>query len=138
MAAVEPFPDALPGAVAQRAFDGADGGKKAAGGGATEKAPQSAGGQAEASDLVGAPDAEGSPATASCLAVTAIEPSRADGRALVALVIAAQTAMANQRADHLAVRTGRLLEPFHQRDPFFGAAVEPALLGHAALPPRKP
>src|SRR5271168_4663996 len=110
------------------AVDGADGGGQAAAGGAAEKAPQSAGGQAEASDLVGAPDAEGPPATAPCLAIAAKEPPRADGGALVALVIAAQKAMANQRADDLAVRAGRLFEPFRQCEPFRGAAVEPALL----------
>ncbi len=49
----------------------------------------------------------------------------------------AQTAVANQRADHLAVRAGRQLELFDQRLPFLVAAVEPLPRGHAAPPPRK-
>ena len=71
---VEAFPDALPGPVAELAIEGADGGEDAAGDGELEEPPQSAGGQAEPSDFVGEPDAEGPPATGACVAVAAKDP----------------------------------------------------------------
>ena len=39
--------------------------------------------------------------------------------------------MANQRADHLAVRTGGVLEPLTNRGPFLFATIKPSLLAHA-------
>jgi hypothetical protein len=48
-----------------------------------------------------------------------------------ALVESSQEAVSNQRADNLAVRAGRLLQSFSNRDPFLDAAVEPVLLAHA-------
>ena len=138
LAQVEAFPDALPGPVAEMAVGGADGGEDAAGDGALEEPPQSAGGQAEPSDFVGEPDAEGPPATGPCIAVAAKDPPGADAFSPgVALVKAVQKAVANQRADDLAVRTGRLLEPFGNRVPFLVAAVKPSLLTHGTMPPRK-
>jgi len=83
---IEAFPDALPGPVTQMAVGGADGREDAAGGGAFQEPPQTAGGQAEPSDLVGDPDAEGSPATATCIAVAAEDPPGAHGLSRVALV----------------------------------------------------
>lgn len=131
LAMAEASPDAQQGPVAQRAVDGADGSADAVGDGALEEAPQTAGGQAEPSDLVGEPDAEGPPATATCLAVAAKDPPRADRFSLrAALVKSAEKAVSNQRADNLAVRTGRLLEPFGDRVPFLRAAVKPSLLAH--------
>ena len=128
---VEAFPDALPGPVAEMTVGGADGGGDGAGGGVLEEAPQSAGGQAEASDFVGEPDAEGPPATAACIAVAAKDPPGALGLALgAAFVITAQKAVPNERADGLAVRAGRLLEPFANRRPFRVAAVKPSLIAH--------
>src|SRR5271154_3957724 len=59
LAEVETFADALPGSVAQMARGGADGRPQAAGEDALEESPQSARGEAEPSDLVGEPDAEG-------------------------------------------------------------------------------
>ena len=82
LAQVEPFPDALPGPVAELAVDGAAGGDDAAGDGELEEPPQSAGGQAEPSDLVGEPDAEGPSATGTCMAVAAKDPPGADGLSL--------------------------------------------------------
>src|SRR5262245_2642232 len=126
---VEAFPDAIAGAFAEP-FGGADGGGDA-GGGAFEELPQAAGAEAEASDLVGKPDAEGpatagpSIAVAAKAAAGAERPSRRS-----AVVKAVQEAVANQRADHLAVRTGRLLEPFGNRLPLLIAAVKPSLLAH--------
>jgi hypothetical protein len=75
------LPDALPGAVAH-AVDGANGGEDAVNGGALEELPQRGGGQAEASDLVGEPDAERPPAAGSRPAVAAKDPPGADGFAL--------------------------------------------------------
>src|SRR5262249_45224883 len=110
----------------------ANGTQDAAGGGVLEESPQTAGCQAEPSDLVGDPDAEGSPATATCIAVATEDPPGTHRLLLGAtLVESAQEAVSNQRADNLAVRAGRLLQPFSNRDPFRGAAVEPALLAHA-------
>ena len=133
LALVEAFPDALPGAVAEMAVGGADGGADAAGDGGLEEPPQAAGGQAEPSDLVGAPDAEGPPATGACIAVAAKDPPGAHGFSLGAAVVkAVQKAVPNQRADGLAVRTRRLLEPLGHGVPFLVAAVKPSLLAHAA------
>ena len=93
---------------------------------------RAAGGQAEPSDFVGEPDAEGPPATGPCIAVAAKDPPGADRLSLGAAVVkAVQKAVPNQRADDLAVRTGRQLEPFRNRDPFLGAAVKPSLLAHS-------
>ena len=108
----------------------------AAGDGELEELPQSAGGQAEPSDFVGEPDAEGPPATGACIAVAAKDPPGAHGSfAGAALVEAVQTAVPNQRADDLAMRTGRLLEPFGDRRPFLVAAEKPALLAHGTCLP---
>jgi hypothetical protein len=147
LAQVEALPEALPGPVAEMAIGGANGSEDAVGDGALEEAPQTAGGQAEPSDFVGAPDAESPTATATCLAVAAKNPPRADRLSLgMALLIAAQKAVANQRADHLAVRTRHLLKSLRHRAPFLGAADKPTHLAHARpvtsttsliLPPRR-
>ncbi len=86
---VEPFPDALPGPLTQPAIHGTAGRQDAAGDGALEESPHSAGGQTEASDFVGGPDAERPPATAPCLAIAAKDPPSAHRLLLgIALVIA--------------------------------------------------
>ena len=131
LALVEPFPDALQSPITEMAVDGVDRSENAAGGGELEEPPQSAACQAEPSDFVREPDAEGPPATATCIAVTAKDPPRAHRFSLgVVLVKSAQIAVPNQRADHLTVRTGRLLEPLSHRTPFLGAAEKPSLLAH--------
>src|SRR5262249_44606617 len=124
LALLEAFPDALPGPVTPMAVGGANGSADTAGGDTLEEPPQSAGGQAEPSDCVGEPDGERLPATAACIAVAAKDPLRTHRYALgVAPVKSAQNAMPIQHADNLAVRTGRLLEPFGNRAPFLLAAV---------------
>jgi hypothetical protein len=131
LALVEPFPDALQGPVTEMAVGGADGCEYVAGNGALEEPPQTAGGQAEPSDFVGAPDAESPPAPMTCIAVAAEDPPGPDRLSLgVAFVIPAQIAMPNQRADNLAVRTRRLLEPLGNRVPFLGTAAKPSLRAH--------
>jgi len=133
---VEPFPDTLQGPITQLAIEAADGNEYAVGDGALEEPPQSAGSQAEPSDFVGAPDAESPPATGTCLAVAAKDPPGAHRLSLrAALVKSVQEAVPNQRADNLAVRTRRLLEPFHNRHPFLGAAEKPSLLTHGSCLP---
>ncbi len=139
LALVEAFPDALPGAVAEMAVGSADGfAYTFFRGGAFQKPPQTAGGQAESADFVGTPDAEGPPATRACIAVAAKDPPGAD-RFLpgVALVKTAQKAVPIQRADHLAVRTRHQLELLGKRVPFLAAAAKPSLLAHLDHAPTK-
>ena len=139
LAQVEPFPEALPGPVTSPAVgDEADRSGDAAGDGALEESPQSVGCQAQPSDFVRGPDAEGPSAPATQIAVAAKDPPSTDRFLLgVALVVAAQIAVANQRADNLAVRTRRLLEPLSNRDPFLLAVVKPSLLAHVRPMPHE-
>jgi hypothetical protein len=132
LAQVEPFPDAMPGPVTSPAVgDDADRSGNAAGDGALQESPQRAGGHAQASDLIGEPDTESSTAAASPMAVVAKDPPSADGLALgVAFVVAAQKAVANQRANRFAMRTWHLLESFRNRAPFLIATAKPTLLAH--------
>ncbi len=137
LSVVEPFPNALPGPLAQLAIEGAAGGEDAGGDSALQEPPQGAGGQAEPSDFVGEPDAESPPATGTCVAVAAKDPPgahRLSPRA--ALVESAQEAVPDQRADHLAMRAGRLFDPFRNRRPFLGTAEKPSLLPHGTMPPK--
>ena len=140
LAQVEPFPNALPGPVTSPAVgSGADRSGDAAGDGGFEKSPQSAGSQAQPSDFVRAPDAEGPSAAVPCMAVAAKDPPSANGFSLgVALVVSAQIAVPNQGANNFAVRTRRLLELFSNRAPFVLTAAKPSLLAHVRpMPPRK-
>jgi len=131
LAKSEAFPDALQGAVSEVAVGSADSGEDAAGGGELEEAPQAAGGQAEPSDFVGAPDAEGPTATRASVAVAAKDPACANGLALGrALVKAAQIAVAIERAVRSAMGTGRLLESLGKSAPFLVAAAKPLHVGH--------
>ena len=132
MSLVKAFPDALPGPIAQPGVDGADGGEQAAGDGALKEPPQSAGGEAEPADFVGEPDADGPPATGTRIAVAAKDPPGAERLSLgAALVIAVQTAVPIQRADHIAVRAARLLEPFGDRHP--GPTASPVQAGECGV-----
>jgi len=134
---VEAFPDALPSPVAEIA-GGAAGGADTVADGALEKPPQRAARQAEASDFVGEPDAEGPPAAATCLAVAAKDPPGARRRPPPAAVVkAVQQAVANQRAHDLAAWTGRLFEPLGDAAPFLVAAIKPSLLAHGGHASRK-
>ena len=87
LAVVEPFPDALPGPVAAAGSRQRGWRRDAAGDGVLEEPPQAAGGQAEPSDLVGDPDAEGPPAAGPCMAVAAKDPPGAEGFALGIAVV---------------------------------------------------
>jgi len=130
LAPLEALPEAPPGPVAERAVAAADGGANASGNGTLEEAPQTAGGQAEASDFVGQPDAEGAAAAGPVVAVAAEDPPGPHRLVLAAIIEAAQEAVPNQRADSFAVWTGRLSEPFGNGDPFFDGAVKPVWLAH--------
>ncbi len=135
LALVEALPDALQGPVTELAVGGADGCADAVGHGALEEPPQTAGGKAEPSDLVGAPDAESPAAPWTCIAVAAKDASGTHGFSLgTSLVKPKQIAVPNQHADNLAVRTGRLLEPLGNRVPFLGTAAKPSLRAHAPAP----
>lgn len=125
---VEAFPDALPGAIAEPAADGVSGGEQAAGDSELEEAPQGAGAETEAADLVGEPDAEGPSASGTGIAVAAKDALGVAGLLRACLIEAAQIAMPDQRADGLAVRAAGLLEAFGDRGPFLGAAK--ALVDH--------
>jgi len=116
----------------------ANGGSDAAGDGELEEHPQSAGGQAESSDFVGEPDAEGPSAAATLMAIAAEDSPGADGFSLWALVIkSGEGAMADEHADGLAVGAGDLFETFDNRDPILLVAVEPSFVAHVCrLPPQ--
>ena len=139
LAQVESFPDALPGPVTAPAVgDDADRSGDAAGDGALEESPQSVSCQAQPSDFVGVPDAEGPPAPAPQIAVAAKDPPSADRFSLgVALVVSAQIAVANQRANRFAMRTRRLFELFSNRAPILLATAKPSLLAHVRPMPRE-
>jgi hypothetical protein len=139
LAQIESFPEALPGPVAAPAIgNNADRRRDAVGDGDLKESPQSAGGQASASDLVGEPDAEGPPATQAPIAIAAEDSPRADRLSLrVTLIEAAQITMADQRANSLAVRTRRQLELLRHRVPFRLRAEKPMLLAHVPDAPRK-
>jgi len=133
---VEPLPDALPGPNTALAADGPTGGQDTDGDGELEELPQSAGGEAEASDVVGEPDAEGPPATGPSMAVAAKDsPSAQNLSPRVALVGSGETAMPNQCADHFAMRAGHVLEPLCDGHPFVGVAVKAELLAHGPCLP---
>jgi hypothetical protein len=132
LAQVEPFPDALPGPVTSPAVgDDAARSRDTAGDGALQESPQRSGCQAQPSDFVRVPNAEGPTAAATPIAVAAIDPPSANRFSLgVALVVSAQIAVTIQRANRLAMRTWRLLESFSNRSPFRLAVVKPALFAH--------
>lgn len=137
LALVESFPDALPGPGTSMAV-GVNRSGEGAGHGAFEEPPQTAGGDAQSSDFVSAPDTESAPATAACIAVAAKDPPPANRFSLGAVVVAAQIAVPNEHADNLAVRARRLFEPLGNGVPFVRAAVKPSHLAHArTTPPRK-
>jgi len=127
------FPDALQGAATEKAGHGVDGGEDGAGGGALEEPPEEVGGQAEASDFVGVPDAKGPSAPGAGLSIAAKDALGADrfdfGRAVVK---AAQEAMAQEGADDIAVRTGDELKPLSQRGAFLSAIAKPPHLAPAS------
>ena len=138
LALVEPLPEALQGSVAQRTVGGADRGGDGAGDGASEELPQTTGCQAQPPDFVGAPDAESPSATVTPIAVAAKDSPCAHRFSLgAALVKSVQKAVPNQRANPLAMRARRQLEPLGDRDPFLLAAVKPSLLAHVRpMPPK--
>src|SRR5271156_1066602 len=127
LAQIEPSPDALPGSVAEMAVGSADGCDHGAGHGVLEEAPQAAAGQAEPANFVGTPDAESPPAARPAVAVAAKNASSPHGLMPAAVVKAAQIAVADERADSLAMRTRRQLEPLNQGVPFLVAVAKPSL-----------
>lgn len=131
LAPVEPFPDALPGALASPAV-GDDADRRGdADHGALQESPQRMGGHAQPPNFVGKPNAEGPPATAPRMAVAAKDSPSADRLALgTALIETAQKAMANESANSFAMRTRHLLELFRHCKPFVIATAKPTMLTH--------
>ena len=138
LALVEPFPDALQGSVTQMTLGGANRGGDTVGDGALEELPQGVGSQAQQSDFVSAPDAESPPAAVTSIAVAAKDTSSTHGFSLgISVVVAAQIAVPNERANDLAMRTMRLLESLGKRVPFVAAAAKPPLFAHDWPMPHK-
>ena len=129
---VEALPDTQPGPIAALG-GGAEGGGEAIGGSVLEEAPERVGGQAEASDLVGEPEGEGTTAAVSCLAVAAKDASCPDGPALRGVVKAVKEAVANEVADAFAVGTGDELELLGESVPLVGTGKKPAQRVHGCL-----
>ena len=136
---LEAFPDALQSSEAQVAVGGADGGGNGTGDGELEEAPERVGSEAEPSDSVGEPDADGASTTGPLIAVAAEYATGADGFSVgTGLVESVQEAMLNESADGLAVGTVREFELFGHRAPILGAAVEPLqLAAHTDASPKK-
>jgi hypothetical protein len=103
--------------------------------GLLQKSPHCMGAQAQSADLVRQPDTDGPSATTLRMPVAAIDTTCPQTSSL-SLVIPHQTAMPNQSAHPLAMRTRRQPEPLHQFRPFLFATVKPALLNHR--PPEIP
>jgi hypothetical protein len=135
----EAAPEALPGPATSPAVgDGTACRGDVAGDSALQESPQPAGSDAQTSDFVSKPYAEGATTTGTPMAVAAKNPPSANGLALgVAFVVTVQKAMAIQRANRFAMRTRRLLEPFRNRVPFLLVAAKPALFAHACPTPRE-
>lgn len=115
----------------KRLAEVAGSGGDAADDGALEEVPESVGGDAESSDFVGEPDAEGASAAWTIVAVAAEDaPSTEDFTLWTGLVESVQEAVANEGAVGVAVRTRSLLEPLGDRVPLLLAAVEPLQVAH--------
>lgn len=129
----EAFPDAQQGPLVEMALEAAEGGTDAVGDDLLEESPESAGGQAEASDLVGEEDAEGLAAAGACIAIAAKDAAGAAGPPLgMAFVKTVEKAMANEVADGFAVGARGQFELFGEGVPFVVVAVKPRLVAHAA------
>ena len=117
----ETFPDPIRRRIAQAAIEIA---KRlrfvAAGHRIFQKGPQALGGQEQASDLIGPPDAEG-PSTAGCSHSIAAKDPLCSNRfpTLVLIVVSAQIPMSNQVPHAPAVRTSRQLQVGQNRIELF-------------------
>jgi len=126
---VESFPDALECSFAAWAVGGVAGVGDGADDGVLEKRPEGACGEAQASDFVGQPDAEGSSAATPPMAVAAKDPSCPECLSwCVGVVESGECAVANEHANGLAVGTGSQFEPLGDGEPLLLVAVEAWLL----------
>jgi hypothetical protein len=122
---VEAFPDAKPASIAEVAADSVDGGDDGAGGGVLEEGPERVGGEAEASDLVGEPDAEGASAAGAEITIAAEDTVCAAGLALwTGIVVAVEIAVLDEVAGFVAVGAQRQLELLGEGYPLLVVAVE--------------
>jgi hypothetical protein len=117
------FPDAEPGAVAESAANAASGGE-AVGDGPSEEVAQAVGGEAEAPDFVGQPDAEGAAAAEVGVTVATKDAVGADGGARVAFVVAEEEAVLEEVAAGVAVGARGVREACGQGGPLRVGAVE--------------
>lgn len=112
------FPEPLPGAVASFVLGhGTSCRRDAIGEGLSQEAPYHGGTEAESTDFVGQPDADGSSATITRMPVAAVNPPCPLTPAL-AFVVPQKCSMPIQPTDLVAMGTRRHLQPFHQRGPF--------------------
>jgi hypothetical protein len=133
---LEATPETLPGAITPLILShGTCRRRDASREGLLQESPHRMGAQAQSPDFICQPHAESPPTSTLRMSIAAIDPPRPKTLSL-ALVIAHQTAMPNQSAHPLAMRTRRQLEPLHQLRPFLFATVKPALLDHR--PPEIP
>ena len=126
MTEVEALPEALPGAVAPAAVgDGVDGGGERADDDALEEAPDGVGGEAEAADFVGGPDAEGASATGASVAVAAKDAASAAGFLPgMGFIVAVQMAVAIKSANGSAMGTRKVFELLGQGVPLLIVAAK--------------
>lgn len=138
LAQAEPHPESLPGAFASPAV-GNDADRRAdAGDGGFEESPQRVGGHAQPPNFVGEPDAEGSAAARTRMAIAAEDSPSADRLALrIAFVVAAQKAVSDEGTNPFAMRTRGLLEPLRHRTPFVIAPAKPAFFAQVHPMPRE-
>lgn len=131
---LEPFPDSLQRPVTEMAVGNADRGRDPAADRVFEEFPQGMCGQAQPSDFVGQPDAEGPPATRTPVAIAAKDPPCPNRSSPgTTLIKTGQRAMPNQRPHHLAVRAWCQFESLGNGDPFLRIAIKPTLLTHLLL-----
>jgi hypothetical protein len=131
LAEVKASVETLHGPVAQRTFDDANRGGDAENDGLQKELPKAWRGDTAPADFVGKPNAEGSSAARSSVAVAAKDspsPKRFFGGA--AIIEAKQTTVANERADPVAVWTRRLLEPSGEGVPIVVVSAKPLFVGH--------
>src|SRR5947208_1854395 len=111
----------------------AAGGEDAVGDGVLEELPESDGGESKASDFVGEPEGEGLAAAGLFPALVAQDsPSAEDRLPGTVLVKAVEKAVADERADAVAMRTGGQLEPFEKSVELVVIVVKASQLVHGA------
>ena len=138
---VESLPDALEGSLTSRVLDGFAGVGDAACDGVLEEGQQGACAEAEASDLVGEPDAEGSAATGPRLPTLAAQDASCSECSLlwvaavgVCVVESVEDTVTVECAAGVAVWTLSLFELLDDAEPLLVVLVEPSFAHGSCLP----